>query len=183
MRKLAALLIFLILLVATPGYAQSACPDGAFSVSQTPDGTSLTILFDAFTVESGGSAVAHCSLSVPLALPDGYSLGVYRVDYRGYAHLARGETAELTVDYNLGKRDNGKRFRRKTSGEHDGDFIFTENIGAGLMRRVGCGEAAELNVSIDLALRSTNGMALATLDSTDGATRGLVYYFDLKKCR
>lgn len=162
--------------------AQDGCPQGTYSVVNSPDGTALSILFDAFLV-SAGDEQKQCSLAVPLHLPEGYSLGVYRVDYRGYAHLARKETAELTVDYQLGPRNKGRKFRRTTKGEHDGEFLFTENIGAGLMKRVGCGDEAVLSVLVKLALTGA-GEAMATLDSADGVAKGgLIYYFDTKKCK
>ena len=63
--------------------------------------------------------------------------------------------------------------------------MFTENIGAGQMKRVGCGSAAVLNIGITLYLDSAQqpSPALSTLDTMD-ATRGasLVYHLDLKKC-
>lgn len=164
--------------------AQDGCPEGSYSVINSPDGTSLSILFDDFVVSSG-ERQRQCNLHVPLNLPEGYSLGVYRVDYRGFAHLARKETAELMVDYQLGPRNKGRRFQRKIKGETDDDFLFRENIGAGLMKRVGCGKAAALDVSVKLALAAGGeSEAMATLDSADGAAKGgLIYYFDTKKCR
>lgn len=170
--------------LSTAALAQAGCPEGTYSVVNSPDGTSLSILFDAFVVSSGNEQ-KQCRLEVPLHLPEGYSLGVYRVDYRGYAHLARKETAELTVAYQLGPRNKGRRFQRKIKGETDDDFLFTENIGAGLMKRVGCGEAAVLDVSVNLTLAAGGeSEAMASLDSADGAAKGgLIYYFDTKKCR
>lgn len=110
------------------------------------------------------------------------SLGVYRVDYRGYANLSKKEVATLQVDYAFGSKDNGRRFKRSVRGATDDDFSFRENIGAGLMKRVGCGVDAKLHVDVALSLEGS-GESLATLDSTDGASRrGLVYRFDLKRC-
>jgi hypothetical protein len=176
--------------LGSSAHAAEGCPTGTFSIVNSSDGTSLSILFDAFSVSSSGGSgssneLKECNLKIPLHLPEGYSLGVYRVDYRGFAHLAPKQTSELTVDYHLGRRDNGRQFHRKTKGQYDGEFLFTENIGAGQMKRVGCGEAAVLNASITLALTSSGGgAAMATLDSSDGAARGgLIYYFDTKKCR
>jgi len=177
------------LAIASGVRAEDGCPQGTFSVVNSPDGTSLTILFDSFSLSSDGAdrtnQIKECNLRVPLNLPEGYSLGVYRVDYRGFALLQPKQTSELAVDYHLGPRDNGRRFHRKTKGQYDGEFLFTENIGAGLMKRVGCGEAAVLNVSVKLSLIvGSSGEAMTTLDSADGAARGgLIYYFDTKKCR
>lgn len=173
--------------LSSAAMAADACPPGTYSVVNSPDGTSLTILFDSFSLTSGGgtSQSKQCSLRVPLNLPEGYSLGVYRVDYRGFAYLQPKQTSELTVDYNLGPRANGRHFSRKTRGAFDGEFLFTENIGAGLMKRVGCGEDAVLDVTVKLALVGDGpGEAMTALDSADGAARGgLIYYFDTRKCR
>ncbi len=163
----------------TPTVAQEPCSATAVSA---PDGSALTILFDDLSV-AGDSQQRTCSVSAPLNLPEGYSLGVYRVDYRGYAHLAKKENATLVVDYNLGPKANGRKFKRTVKGETDDDFSFTENIGAGQMKRVGCGSAAVLNVDVTLSLEANGGEALATMDSSDGATKhGLVYHLNLKKC-
>jgi hypothetical protein len=92
---------------------------------------------------------------------------------------------ELGVDYALGAKGNGRSFQRKVHGPSSAEFTFTENIGAGLMKRVGCGAEARLNVTISLSLsgKSTTD-AEADLDSSDGALRrGLVYFLDLKKCQ
>jgi hypothetical protein len=165
---------------APAGTAAAECSATAVSA---PDGSALTILFDEMTVSGDAEALASCTISAPLDLPEGYSLGVYRVDYRGFAQLAKGQTAELSVDYNLGPRNNGRSFKRKVKGPTDEDFALSENIGAGLMKRVGCGTEAKLDVEVALRLDRPAAEALATLDSSDGASRrGLVYYFDLKRC-
>ena len=187
--KSAICVLALALGFTSAAMAGEACPQGTYSVVNAPDGTSLSILFDLFSLTSEGAARTsqskECSLRVPLNLPEGYSLGVYRVDYRGFAYLQRKQTSELTVDYNLGPRGNGRHFSRKTKGTFDGEFLFTENIGAGLMKRVGCGEKAVLDVTVKLALvQDGPGEAMTALDSADGAARGgLIYYFDTKKCR
>lgn len=176
-----------------PGRApviQNGCPAGTWTAVQSPDGTSLSILFDTFLIELGrdeGRGVRMmCNLRIPLNLPEGYSLGVYRVDYRGFALLGARQDAQLTVDYGLGPRGKGRKFRREIKGAREGDFSFRENIGAGLMKRVGCGEAAVLNLSAALEVHPAPEPAetLVALDSADGASKGgLVYHFNLKKCR
>lgn len=163
----------------TSTLAEEPCPA---TVVSAPDGSALTILFDDLSITADGKQ-RTCSVSAPLNLPEGFSLGVYRVDYRGYAHLAKKENATLTVDYNLGPRANGRKFKRAVKGLLDDDFSFTENIGAGQMKRVGCGANAVLQVDVTLSLQADGGEALATMDSSDGATKhGLVYHFDLQKC-
>jgi len=182
------------LLASLPALAQEAngCPEGSYSIVLSPDGTTLSILFDQFTIESSGisgSGIQRkvCRISAPLNLPANYSIGVYKVDYRGFAKLVAKQQAELDVQYFLGPRDNehGRVFKRKVNGPHEGDYLFTETIGAGQMKRVGCGTAAMLNVGITLSLDGDlrTGQAMASLDTTDAAPGGaLVYHLNLKKC-
>lgn len=182
------------LLVSLPALAQEAngCPEGSYSIVVSPDGTTLSILFDQFTVESSGISVSGkqrkvCRISSPLNIPANYSIGVYKVDYRGFAKLVTKQETELDVQYFLGPHDNehGRVFKRKIKGPHEGDYLFTETIGAGQMKRVGCGAAAMLDVGIILSLDGDlrAGEAMASLDTTDAAPGGaLVYHLNLKKC-
>lgn len=168
---------------------QADCGGGSYSVVNSPDGTSVSVLFDNFTAR-GSQAVAgvvrtNCAVRIPLNLPAGYSLGVFRMDYRGFAHLDPGQGAHLSVDYGVGRQGRGRSFRRGLKGAFDGDFSFVEIIGSGLMKRAGCGEGAALNLSATLDLRPNGGSqeAVVTLDSIDGsALGGVIFYVDLKKC-
>ena len=181
-------------LASLPAWAQetNGCPEGSYSIVMSPDGTSLSILFDKFTLESSGSAgntqpKKVCRISAPLNLPANQSIGVYKVDYRGFAKLVKKQETDLEVQYFLGPRgnDRGRVFKRKVKGPHEGDYLFTETIGAGQMKRVGCGAAAVLNVGITLSLDGDlrAGEPMSSLDTTDAARSGaLVYHLDLKKC-
>ena len=182
------------LLVSLPASAQEAngCPEGSYSIVVSPDGTTLSILFDQFTLGNSGVPVSGtqskvCRISSPLNLPANQSIGVYKVDYRGFAKLVAKQESGLDVQYFLGPHDNqhGRVFKRKIKGPQDGDYVFTETIGAGQMKRVGCGTAAMLNVSITLSLNGDlrAGEAMASLDTADAGPGGaLVYHLNLKKC-
>jgi len=177
-----------ILITAPVFAAQDGCPAGSYSVIMAPDHTTLSILFDKFHVEGAdasatGTASRVCHMSTPLNLPANTSLGVYKVDYRGFARLGASQQALLEVQYALGPKDNrhGRVFRRMVKGAHEGDFLFTEHIGAGQMKRVGCGADARLNVRMAVEL-SGGGDAVATLDSSDGKGAAMIYHLNLKKC-
>ncbi|MFC5509852.1 DUF4360 domain-containing protein [Massilia jejuensis] len=169
--------------------AQDGCPAGSYSVVVSPDRTTLSILFDKFNIDgnpsAGGRSVQSkaCTISHPLDLPANMSLGVYKVDYRGFAKLDPAQQAYLEVQYALGPHGNGhgRVFRRKIKGAHEGDYFFTENIGAGQMKRAGCGMHARLDVKLSLTL-SGSGEAMASLDSTDAKGAAMIYHLDLRKC-
>lgn len=182
------------LLVSLPVLADeiNGCPEESYSIVLSPDGAALSILFDQLTIESGRISSSEiqrkvCRISSPLNLPANYSIGVYQVDYRGFAKLGAKQQAELDVQYFLGPRDNehGRVFKRKIKGPKEGDFLFSETIGAGQMKRAGCGAAAMLDVGITLSLdaKRQTGQAMASLDTTDAVPVGaLVFHLNLKKC-
>lgn len=195
--SVALLILISSLFCALPSYAQSnanGCPTGSFTAITSDDGLVLSLLFDNFTVTSNQNEATvpftnhrFCNLVIPLHLPPNHSLGVYKIDYRGFANLAAGQNSSLKVKYELGRRSGrGRVFQRQMRGSYMGDFLFTEHIGAGLMRRVGCGESSVLNLEIDLALSASHedDEAVVSLDTLDSAPQGgIVYHFDLKRCQ
>lgn len=170
----------------------SACPPGSYQIVASPDGTSVSVLFDAFSVDNASGPAGlrkACHILAPLNLPPGYSAGVYKVDYRGYARLAPRQSLSLAIDYGTVGKGNIRQFRRAIRGGpggYDDDFTFSENLGGGLMWRMGCGSSAVLDINASLALvlpAVAPGQAMANLDSIDGAPASLTYSLDLRKCQ
>lgn len=166
------------------------CPAGSYSIVTSPDGGAISVLFDHFVVEgndaNAGFARMTCGMEIPLHLPEGYSLGVYQIDYRGFAHLGDKQRGELQVDYGTGRGNRGRRFQRQVKGVYEGDFTFNERLKGGILKRIGCGDEAVLNFAATLTLVSKRDAVRGTmtLDSIDGASAGgLVFGLDLKKCR
>lgn len=194
MNMMRKIIFVIVLLSGLRALAQdtNGCPDGSYSIIVSPDGTTLSVLFDHFVVDNSGPSNAGiqrtiCNISSPLKLPANYSIGVYRVDYRGFAKLFSRQEIELAVQYFLGPHnsEHGRVFKRKIKGPHEDDYFFTETIGAGQMKRVGCGTAAMLNVGITLSLYgdSRTGDAIGSLDTRDAAPDGaLIYHLDARKC-
>lgn len=175
--------------VSSSAVAGQGCDGITYNVVVSPDGSTLSVLFDNMSVSGGASAgLARtvCSLQVPLALPEGYSLGLYKVDYRGFARLPGRQVAELNIDYGLNASGRGRQFRHTIRGPYEDDYLVSETIGAGLMARIGCGSAAllTLNAAIALDSRRAPGESFMSLDTADGASQGaVVFHLDRKKCR
>jgi hypothetical protein len=194
MKPIPSCLFACAVLTSVPVWAQdtNGCPAGSYSIVLAPDGATLSVLFDQFTLRTTATTSPAtqrkvCRFSAPLNLPTGQSIGVYKVDYRGFSNLAARQETALDVQYFLGPHDHqhGRVFKRKVKGPHEGDYLFSETIGAGQMKRVGCGTAAVLEVGITLSLDGDfrAGQAMASLDTTDAAPGGaLVYHLDLKPC-
>ena len=197
MQKSAALIALMLILSSTAQARNhnkmkvppDACQGGTYSTVSVSENGTLSILFDNFSISTPAGpqkAVERrsCNVQVPLSLPQGYSLGVYEVDYRGFAHLADKQHMELSVNYSVGRRNGGRGFRRQIRGAYEGEFTYSEALRPGILKRIGCGEEAVLNIAATLELKTSKqtSEAMVVLDSIDGAPSGLVYRFDLKKC-
>ncbi len=163
--------------------ATGHCNGSDYTVVPSPDGTSISVLFDNFTASTPGNPWVSCAVKIPLNLPAGYSMGVYRMDYRGFVHAETGG-ARVAIDYGFGKSEPRRHvhaFDRAT----DGDFAFTDTVPAGQMRRAGCGEKAAIDLTATLMLPRNRdaGESQLTLDSVDGATNGVTFLVDLKPCK
>ena len=60
--------------LGVPGYGGSGCPGGSASVTLSPDGKSLTLIFDQFIVEAGGPTGKridrkNCDIAIPVHVP------------------------------------------------------------------------------------------------------------------
>ena len=176
---------------APPAVVQNACPPGAYTVIRSPDGTSISVLFHDFSAEAqqGGRAQTvrtTCRIAIPLAAPEGYSVGLTTVDYRGFASLAQRQSAELSVDYEVGRGNRAPRFNRRLQGRYNSGFAFTDRLPPGHLRRAGCDSGSPV-LAIDASLTLQTGgapaQAMVALDTLDqGATGALRYRFDLRPC-
>lgn len=171
---------------------QNSCMPGSYSVSQSPDGRSVTVLFDSLIANAptGRARIVRtsCRIAIPLTLPEGYSANLVSVDYRGFAQVASRQAAEIAVDYDLGRNVRLPRFHRILTGPQDTDFSYTDRP-TGQAQVAGCGRAAAtapvLNLTASVAV-STGGQqptAMIALDSSDQAAGGgLTFRFNVQPC-
>src|SRR3954467_15421199 len=78
-----------------PGYGGTGCPSGSVSTTLSPDAKSLSLLFDSYQTEAGGDTGKtfdrkSCNIAIPVHVPQGLSISVLAVDYRGYNNLPLG---------------------------------------------------------------------------------------------
>jgi Domain of unknown function (DUF4360) len=158
-------------------YGGSGCPDGSASVSVSPDGQELTILFDKFVALGNVSAQTRksCNLSIPIRVPQGYQISLYDADYRGY--VAPGTRGNLRAEYFFaGTR--GPVFSRIFNGETNYNVRDSLATVANVWSR--CGDSVNMRVNASMV---ASGAGTATVDSFDLAHRGLVYHIKYRACR
>ncbi|MBD2436040.1 DUF4360 domain-containing protein [Nostoc sp. FACHB-110] len=158
-------------------YGGNGCPDGSASVSVSPDGQELSILFDQFIAVGNKSSERRksCNLSIPIKVPQGFQISLYDADYRGY--VAPSTTGRLRAEYFFaGQR--GPVFSRTFRGETDYNVRDQLVTVADVWSR--CGDSVNMRVN---AAMTANGGGMATVDSFDLAHRGLVYHVKYRQCR
>jgi hypothetical protein len=69
----------------------------------------MTIIFDSYLVEAGGttrkrSANKTCTMRMPIQVPDGYTMALLEVDYRGFNGLPDGAKSHFQAAYKLRDR-------------------------------------------------------------------------------
>lgn len=170
-----------------PAYGGNGCPAGSASAVLSPDNKSLSILFDQFIVEAGGanSSVARksCNIAIPVHVPQGYSLSIIAVDYRGYVSLPDRAQARLTAEYFLAG-SIGPRFEKQFLGRTDTDYTFTNDIGVQAQVWSPCGADTTLRVNAAMLVQTNRfrDAAMATVDSADFKA-GLLYKLQWRTCR
>lgn len=158
-------------------YGGSGCPDRSASVSVSPDGQELTILFDKFVAQGNVSAEKRksCNLSIPIKVPQGFQISLYDADYRGY--VAPKTSGNLRAEYFFaGTR--GPVFSRTFNGETNYNVRDSLATVADVWSR--CGDSINMRVN---AAMTASGAGMATVDSFDLAHRGLVYHIKYRTCR
>jgi hypothetical protein len=171
-----------------PAYGGNGCPSGTASATLSPDGTSLSIIFDQFLTEAGPASGRtldrkSCNIAVPVHVPNGYSISVLAVDYRGYVGLPSSASARLQAEYFFaGMR--GPRFSQDFVGRTDREYTFSNELGVEALVWSPCGADVNLRVNASMMVRNTNRSldALATVDSAD-ISAGLVYHIQMRQCR
>jgi hypothetical protein len=170
-----------------PGYGGTGCPAGTVSATLSPDARQLSLIFDEYIVEAGGSTGRafdrkSCNIAIPVRVPQGYSVSVFKIDYRGYNNLPVGAASQFNVEYFFaGMR--GPTFRRVFNGRLDRDYLISNQLTADAAVWSPCG--AEVNLRTNSNMRVTtqaNRQAMSTVDSAD-VDAAIIYHIQWRRCQ
>lgn len=169
-----------------PGYGGTGCPDGTASVTLSPDAKSLSILFDEYYVEAGGATNKSldrksCNIAIPVHVPQGLSVSVLTIDYRGYNNLPAGAKSTFAVEYFFAGVQ-GPKFSKTFNGALDKDYLITNELQAQALVWSKCGADVNLRTNSSIRVQTKqNKEALATVDSQD-VNAAIVYQLQWKSC-
>ena len=168
-----------------PAYNGTGCPRGSASVALSPDARSLSILFGDFMLEAGQGTGKrldrkNCDIAIPVHVPQGLSVSVINVDYRGFLDLPRSAMARFSAEYFFaGTR--GPSYQKTFRGQTTRNYTIRNNLVASAVTWSRCGQDVNLRANTSMYVRASRGTAFATVDSAD-VSAGLVYSLQWKRC-
>lgn len=174
--------------LGVPAYGGTGCPAGTASLTLSPDETELSVLFDQFVAEAGSTTQKRidrksCSLSIPVQVPQGYSIAIFQVDYRGFNAIPYGAYNKFDAEYFwAGMR--GPKISRLFSGPLVDNFTVTDQLIASALVWTACSDSVNLRVNASLLAQTNRAMEQTTssIDSVD-VSSGLIYHIQWRRCQ
>ena len=165
----------------------NGCPAGTAQAVMTEDGSTISIFFDQYVAQTGAARgeerdYKSCNIAVPVHVPQGLSVALLDLDYRGYFNIPVGGKGTLSREYFFaGQR--GDRIN-PTVFTGDGEISVSDRLLAEslIWSRCGADVIVRANTSL-LAERPMNGtqQALVVIDTVD-VSSSLQLHLSWKTC-
>lgn len=173
--------------LGNPQYGGTGCPSGSASALASPDGSAISILFDNYVAEAGrttGRKVDRksCNISIPVMVPQGYSVAILAVDYRGFNVVPRGGMTRLDAEY-FWAGSRGPKISRTFRGPENDNYTITDELLATTIVWAPCGASVNLRINSSMMAQSNSAMdqTMGTVDSAD-ISSALVYHLQWRRC-
>ncbi|WP_369383413.1 DUF4360 domain-containing protein [Streptomyces sp. cg36] len=169
----------------------SGCPAGTAAVAVSPDNTAFTVTYSSYLAQVGkGSSPTdfrkNCQLALNVHVPQGFTYAIASADYRGFAHLEKGATAQERANYYFQGMSQTAYVTHPFKGPFDDDWQTNDTTDVSALVYKPCGEERYLNINTELRAGAgtsdpVNTTSFITMDSTD-ASITTVYHFSWKEC-
>lgn len=172
-----------------PAYGGSGCPAGSASITLTGDGSTMSVLFDSFAAEAGSTTGRRvdrksCNLRVPVRVPQGYSVALIGVDYRGFNAIpGNGAYNDFRAEYfYAGSR--GPVFQKRFMGPQADSFHINNKLIASNLIWSPCGKEVifSINASATSMANAQMQQTMMIVDSID-VEAGILYHFQWRRCQ
>jgi Domain of unknown function (DUF4360) len=173
-----------------PTYFGSGCPEGSIEVIIPDFGeerTTVTVLFENYTAQTNGSVVRDrksCNMALPVQVAPGLSVGIFKVDYRGYAYVPtlHGSSGEFNAEYFFAGLRGPRKSRTFGMGTA-GLFFESDAVGAVAWSECGGTTNFRINTSLLASKRSAGDEDVSlVLDSKDVSQDGFYFGFQSRRC-
>ena len=173
--------------LGVPAYGGTGCPAGTASVSVSPSQDAVSLLFDQYVSEAGRTTGRRidrksCNITVPVQVPQGFSVAVMQVDYRGFNAVPSGGYSRFDAEY-FWAGSQGPRISRVFTGPINDNFSITNQLVATTLVWTPCGASVNLRINSSMMAQANSRMdeTLSSVDSAD-ITAGLVYHIQWRRC-
>jgi hypothetical protein len=156
----------------SPAIAGNGCPAGTSDFAITPDGATLSILFDSYIADPGNKS---CNFAIPVHIPNGFQVSKMTADFRGFVE-GRGE---LRRTYFFAGDQAPVKVTKLRSRSGD-DYTVHDNLVVMSRTWSRCGK--DVNMRINSRIRTSNKHSSVSVDSLD-LTTGVVFHLQYRKCR
>ncbi len=176
-----------------PTYSGTGCPNGSATAILSPDGRTLSVLFDAYVAESGSHLgtvrdVKGCQLNIPFSVPAGYAVQVVKMEYRGFTNLPRGARSTFGAGFRYleinGTETGARRVLRSNVmlGPKSENFTLTSLLPAATFSPCGRDFVMAAESHLNVQSNRSGEQTLSTVDSIDAVQTPVVYSLRWTKC-
>lgn len=131
----------------------SGCPAGDADVRT--DGRSFSIGYHTFLARAGGGSSPldmrkNCQVNLRVSVPSGYTYGLARTTYHGYAHLQAGATALNRISIYIQGQSSTTTVNHPFTGPMSDEWDTSYQPGSAEIDWVPCGEQRNININAEL---------------------------------
>jgi hypothetical protein len=166
----------------------SGCPAGTAAVAVADDNTAFTVTYSDYTAQAGAGSTPtqfrkNCQLNLRVHYPQGFTFGIAKADYRGFAHLPRVAKGMQRASYYFSGSSSTGTSTHNIPGPKSDNWQFTDSTDVAEIVFAPCGMVRHLNVNTEVRAftNSSNQPAFVSMDSTDGSVNTR-YQFAWKRC-
>jgi hypothetical protein len=166
----------------------SGCPAGTAAVAASDDNTSFTVTYSDYTAQAGSGSTPtqfrkNCQLNLRVHYPQGFTFGIAKADYRGFAHLPRGARGIQRAGYYFAGSSSTATSTHDIAAPTSDNWQFTDSTDVAEIVFAPCGAVRHLNVNTEVRAftNASNQPAFVAMDSTDGSVNTR-YQFAWKRC-
>lgn len=170
-----------------PAYGGTGCPAGTASVSVSPAGDAVSLLFDQYVAEAGRTTARRidrksCNITIPVYVPQGFSVAIFQVDYRGFNAIPAGGYSRFDAEY-FWAGSRGPRISRVFNGPVNDNYSLTDQLLATTLVWTPCGASVNLRINSSMMAQANSRMdqTMSTVDSAD-ISSGLIYHIQWRRC-
>jgi hypothetical protein len=156
----------------------SGCPAGDADVKT--DGRTFTVGYHTFLARAGGGSSPldqrkNCQLNIRVNVPQGYTYGLARTTYEGYAHLQEGATGLARISTYLQGTSPTATVSQPFTGPFSDDWALQYRPGPADVQWSPCGSPRNININaevrVSLGTADPDRLNFAIVESSRGAVR------------